>query len=300
MDLNALRMFAAIAQSGSMTAAAEHLGIPLATISRRVRDLERELNVQLLQRSVHGTYLTDAGMRLYQHASRGLDILTRGERALQNEQARLKGLLRLSLPSSLKPWWEVLSRFQQRYPDIMLQVQASDRSDRLAEDGVDVIIRIGRCTQHSLANQRVFTYHHVLVAAPALLQRLGEPAEITDLHKFPCGVWSQGSTASWRLGKEVFKPDPTILTNDYAHLCSRALAGGVLTELPPFMAMEHIKNNQLVALLKEHPLPELEITLHYPSHPTTSPIVQAFLDFARQHIKHPAQLNTQSTLLTHA
>ena len=77
MNLNAIRMFAATAQSGSLTAAAERLSIPLATISRRIRDLERELNVQLLQRSVHGTCLTDAGRRLYQHASRGLEILRR-------------------------------------------------------------------------------------------------------------------------------------------------------------------------------------------------------------------------------
>ncbi|WP_421526732.1 LysR family transcriptional regulator [Pseudomonas brenneri] len=300
MDLNAVRMFAATAQFGSLTAAAEHLGIPLATISRRVRDLERELNVQLLQRSVHGTCLTDAGMRLYQHASRGLEILASGERALLNDQARLKGLLRLSLPSSLTPWWEMLSRFQQRYPGIVLQVRTCDRPIKMIEEGVDVSMRIGRCSGHSLSTQRMLAYHHVLVAAPALLQRLGVPARVKDLHQFPCGVWSQGTTAYWRLGKEIFKPEPTIVTNDYTHLCNRALAGDVVTELPPFMTMEHIKNQQLVVLLEDHPLPDLEITLHYASHPHPSPSVQTYLDFARQHIKHPARINAHSTELTHA
>lgn len=303
MDLNAIRMFAATAQSGSLTAAAERLGIPLATISRRIRDLERELNVQLLQRSVHGTCLTDAGSRLYQHVSRGLEILANGERALQSNQAHLKGLLRLSLPSSLKPWWEVLSRFQQRYPGIALQVKTTDRHINLIEEGIDVTMRIGRTAHQSMATQRVLAYHHVLVGSPVLLQRLGVPAKVTDLHKFPCGGWSQGTTVSWRLGKEIFKPEPTIITNDYAHLCARALAGDIVTELPPFMTMEYLKNNQLVALLQDHPLPELEITLHYPSHPHPSPIVQTYLDFARQHIKNPARLNAQSTLLqgtTHA
>ncbi|NNA88753.1 LysR family transcriptional regulator [Pseudomonas gessardii] len=300
MDLNAVRMFAITAQCGSLTAAAERLGIPLATVSRRVRDLEQALNVQLLQRSVQGTCLTDAGMRLYQHARRGLEIMANGERALLSDQSRLKGLLCLSLPSSLKPWWEMLSRFQQRYPDIVLQVRTSDRLINLIEDNVDVAMRIGRCTQQPSNTQRVLAYRHVLVAAPALLQRLGVPARITDLHTFPCGAWSQGSTARWHLGTELFKPEPTIITNDYAYLCSRALAGDIVTELPPFMAMEHIKNHQLVALLENHPLPELEITLHHPLHPHPSPIVQTYLDFVRQHIKHPAQPNTHSTLPAHA
>lgn len=295
MNLNAIRMFAATAQSGSLTAAAERLSIPLATISRRIRDLERELNVQLLQRSVHGTCLTDAGRRLYQHASRGLEILANGERALQSEQLQLGGVLRLSLPSSLKPWWELLSKFQQRYPGIVLQVRATDERLNLIEDGLDIVMRIGRATHPSVAAQRLLTYHQVLVASPVLLDRLGVPTKVTDLHKFPCGVWSRGTTASWRLRKEIFKPEPTIVSNDYAYLSARAVAGDIVTELPPFLAMEYVKKHQLVILLEDHPFPELEISLHYSSRPHPSPIVQTYLDFARQHIESSARLSGQFT-----
>ncbi len=107
MDLNALRMFVGVVQAGSLSAAAR-LEIPLPTLSRRVRELEHQLAVQLLERSVRGTRLTEAGMRLYENAARGVEILHEAEQALASDQARLKGRLRLSLPPGFEPWWELL------------------------------------------------------------------------------------------------------------------------------------------------------------------------------------------------
>jgi molybdenum-dependent DNA-binding transcriptional regulator ModE len=118
MDLNATRMFVAVVQAGSLSAAAIRVGIPLPTLSRRIRDLERQLKVQLLQRSARGAQLTDAGMRLYEHAGRGIEALLEAEQAVVSDQARLKGRLRLSLPQTFEPWWELLAAFQRRYPDI--------------------------------------------------------------------------------------------------------------------------------------------------------------------------------------
>src|SRR5258708_35711421 len=118
MDLNAIRMFVAVVQAGSLSAAAARLGTPLPTLSRRIRDLERQLSVQLLERSARGTKLTDAGARLYEHASRGIEALLEAEQVVASDQARLKGRLRLSLPQTFEPWWDLLAAFQRRYPDI--------------------------------------------------------------------------------------------------------------------------------------------------------------------------------------
>jgi len=112
MDLNASRMFVVVVQAGSLSAAATRLEIPLATLSRRIRELERQLKVQLLERSVRGTKLTDAGARLYEHASRGVEALADAEQAVMGDQARLKGRLRLSLPQTFEPWWDLLAAFQ--------------------------------------------------------------------------------------------------------------------------------------------------------------------------------------------
>jgi DNA-binding transcriptional LysR family regulator len=83
-------------------------------LSRRIRDLERQLKVQLLERSARGAKLTEAGSRLYEHASRGIEALLEGKQAVVTEQAGLKGRLRLSLPQTVEPWWELLTAFQRR------------------------------------------------------------------------------------------------------------------------------------------------------------------------------------------
>jgi DNA-binding transcriptional LysR family regulator len=95
---NATRMFVGVVQVGSLSAAATRLGIPLPTLSRRIRELGRQLKVQLLERSARGAKLTEAGSRLYEHASRGIEALLEGKQAVVTNQARLKGRLRLSLP----------------------------------------------------------------------------------------------------------------------------------------------------------------------------------------------------------
>src|SRR5258708_31687776 len=127
MDLNATHMFVAVVQAGSFPAAATRLGTPLATLSRRMRDLERQLRVQLLERSARGTKLTDAGARLYEHASRGIEALLEAEQAVVSDQARLKGRLRLSLPPTFYPWSDLLPAFHLRYPDIPVYVHSTER-----------------------------------------------------------------------------------------------------------------------------------------------------------------------------
>src|SRR6267142_2848873 len=225
MDLNASHMFVAVVQAGSLSAAATRLGIPLPTLSRRIRDLERQLKVQLLERSARGAKLTDAGSRLYEHASRGIEALLEGKQAVVTDQARLKGRLRLSLPQTVEPWWELLAAFQRRYPDIQVYIYSTERRVDLIEDGIDVALRVG-----------------------------------------------------------AIEPKAVLATNDYHHLCSRALGGDVVTELPPFLAAAPIRERRLVPLLPQYALPEWSINLLYPSHRHRSTIVRTYLDFCQSYL----------------
>ncbi|CAM2923575.1 MULTISPECIES: LysR family transcriptional regulator [Pseudomonas] len=285
MDLNAVNMFVSVVQAGSLSAAADRLGVPLPTLSRRVRELERQLKVQLLERSVRGTRLTDAGTRLYEHASRGVEALAEGEQAVISDQAQLKGRLRLSLPPAFEPWWELLAAFQRRYPDIRVHAYTTERRVDLVEDGIDVALRVGTITHETMVARQVLSYRHVLVASPLLVERLGMPDTPEALYRFPCATWSTGATSGiWRLGGQVLEPKALLTTNDYAHLRSRALAGEAVTELPPFLAAKAIGEGRLVKLLPEHPMPEQQINLLYPSHRHPSAIVRAYLDFCQKHI----------------
>ncbi|AOX99503.1 LysR family transcriptional regulator [Jeongeupia sp. USM3] len=286
MDLNAVRMFVAVVQAGSLSAAATRLAVPLPTLSRRIRELERELNVQLLERSVRGTRLTDSGMQLYESANRGIEELAGAERAVMSDQAQLKGLLRLSLPPAFEPWWALLSQFQRLYPGIRLNVFTTERRVDLIEDGVDVALRVGAIAHEAMVARHLLSYRHVLVAGPALLERFGKPEAPADLHRFPCATWrlSAAGIARWQLGAQLFEPQAVLATNDYLHLHSRALQGEVVTELPPFLAAEALRDGRLVALLPGYPLPEQQINLLYPSHRHPSSIVRAYLEFCRDRL----------------
>jgi DNA-binding transcriptional LysR family regulator len=286
MDLNATRMFVAVVQAGSLSAAATRLGIPLPTLSRRIRDLEQQLKVQLLERSARGAKLTDAGTRLYEHAGRGIEVLLEAEQAVMSDQARLKGRLRLSLPQSFEPWWDLLAAFQRRYPDIQIHVYTTERRVDLIEDGIDVTLRVGAIVHEAMVARRLLAYRHTLVASPKLLERFGMPAQPKALHRFPCAVWTSGIDvpARWELGEHVVEPKAVLSTNDYHHLGSRALEGNVVTELPPFLAAPLIRKKRLVPLLPQHPLPEQPINLLYPSHRHPSTIVRTYLDFCQSYV----------------
>ncbi|KGM33112.1 LysR family transcriptional regulator [Inquilinus limosus] len=294
MDLNAARMFVAVVQAGSLSAAAARLGVPLPTLSRRIRELERQLRVQLLERSTRGTRLTDAGARLYEHAGRGVEALLEAEQAVVSDQARLKGRLRLSLPQTFEPWWDLLAAFQRRYPDIEVFVYSTERRMDLVEDGIDVALRVGAIVHEAMVARPVLSFRNVLVAAPALVERLGAPADPEALRGFPCAVWSTRIDAPvrWELGGQAVTPRAVLTANDYHLLCHRALAGDVVTELPPFLAAGPIRDGRLVPLLPDHPLPEWALHLLYPPHRHPSRIVRTYLDFCQAWLPNVARACT--------
>ncbi|MBN0616850.1 LysR family transcriptional regulator, partial [Pseudomonas aeruginosa] len=131
--------------------------------------------------------------------------------------------------------------------------------------------------------RRLFAYRHVLVGSPRLLEREGGMETLDDLRRFPAGMWYPGNSGegAWLLGGQAVKPRIVLATNDYAHLRARALDAELVTELPPFMAAAAVRAGQLIELLPEHPLPEQEIHLLYPSHRHPSTIVRCYLDFCQ-------------------
>ncbi|WP_097303350.1 LysR family transcriptional regulator [Pseudomonas chlororaphis] len=283
MDLNAARMFVSVVQCGSISSAANLLQLPLATIRRGIRELERSLNVQLLERSARGTRLTAAGSQLYEHASRGIEALAEGEQAVRNDRMHLQGRLSVSVPAAFESWWKLLAEFQRRHPEVQVAVYTSERESDLAEDGVDVALRAGPLFDADRPARLLGSYRHMLVASPQLLERLGTPQTPADLRGFPCAVWSRHADAreQWQLGDQYYSPNPLFAANDYLHLRQLALTAKVVTELPAFLAAEALRDGRLRALLPRLPMPEQQLYLLYPNQRPISNIVRAYLDFAQ-------------------
>jgi DNA-binding transcriptional LysR family regulator len=210
-------------------------------------------------RSARGAKLTEAGTRLYEHAGCSIEALLEAEQAIVSDQGRLKGRLRLSLPQTFEPWWDLLAAFQRRYPEIQIYVYSTERRVDLIEDGIDVALRVGAIVHETMVARHVLSFRNILVASPQLVERFGMPTQPDALHGLPCAVWASriDVPARWGLGGSVIEPKAVLSTNDYHHLCHRALGGDVVTELPPFLAAAPIREMRLVPLLPQYPLPDL-------------------------------------------
>lgn len=287
MDLNSVRLFVAAAQAGSLSEGARRTGVPLPTLSRRVRSLEEDLGTRLLERSTQGLTLTDAGARLFASAEPALSLLKQAEQGV-HDASGVSGRLRISLPPHFEPLWHAFEGFGQRHPGVRFDIFVTDRRIDLVADGVDVAIRVGDGGRSSYVGRTLARYRHRLVAAPALLERVSlERPE--DLHRVDCAAWRSASPPTWRLGDTDIALEPRLVTNDYEHLRHLALRGHVVTELPPFLAHEPLARGELVAVLPEHPLPEQAVRALVADTRLLSPLVRHFLDFVAERV--PAALD---------
>ena len=279
MDLNDLSIFVETVRAGSLSEAARRTGSPLSTVSRRVRQLEEDLKVRLVERGRRGLKASPAGQRLFDRAILGLELVTEAERELRNVTG-ITGWLRLSLPPNFEPWWRLLADFRRAHPEVRVDVFTTERRVDLAADGIDVAIRIGDLVRANYVGRRLTAYRHVLVASPAFLDKhpVAHPDDVVGV---PCAGFRAGPgyTLSWTLGERTLRPSPVLVANDYAQLRALALAGDVLTELPPFMAREGVEAGELIRVLPRAPFPEATVTAVIPERRHTSALVRTYLEF---------------------
>lgn len=279
MDLNSARIFAHVAAKGSFSAAAKSMGIPVATASRRVAELESSLNVRLLERSTRKLRLTEAGAALYGYVSRAIEEMDAGVLALTEAERDLRGRLRLSMPPSFEPMWLLIDKFQQLHQNIEIDLFVSERRLDFIEDGIDLALRIGAIDSQVAVARTLTSYRHRLVASPDFLAKcsLHYPRDILSQK---CAAWAKKhQTISWVLGNESLNISPFIRANDYAQMRYLALKGKCITELPPFFCQRHIDEGELVEVLPQYPLPEQQINLLYPSRKSVSRIMRVFIDY---------------------
>lgn len=293
LDFNSLRIFVASAQRGSFSLAAKSLDVPLPTVSRRMLELERDLQTQLFERSTKGCTVTEAGARLLAQVAPGIEMLSEFESTSVLESPTLTGRLRLSLPQSFKPAWQVLGAFQRENPNIQVSVQSTERRLDLVADGVDVALRVGAISDDAVVARHVADFRHILVASPDMATRLAHVRQPQDIGHVPCATWGSAldQQPTWRLGTAVIGVEPALMVNDYLHLRDRALAGDVLTELPSFLAAEHLRNGRLVEILPAHPFPLSPMHLIYRRlrHPRAT--VRTYVDYCATNL--PACLAAQ-------
>ena len=286
MDLNSLNMFVLVVQHDGFSEASRKSNIPVATISRRVSELEKQMGIRLLERSTRQVRTTKEGDLLYAFASRGLEEIQAGQLAIINANEQLKGTLRLSIPGDSNFWWTLLESFQLQYPNIHINILTTGRRVDLISDGIDVALRIGALKTQTAVARKLGSYRHCLVASPGYLKQHGMPENPEQLSNFPCGAWSRSSEdMSWELAGKKYPISADIQVNDFAHLLKLTLKGNILCEMPPLLVQPYLKSGELIQVLREYPFPLLTLSLLYPSRKYLSPLSRAYIDFAIKYCK---------------
>ncbi|MEK6318712.1 MAG: LysR family transcriptional regulator [Burkholderia gladioli] len=186
--IESMSLLVAVVDAGSMSAAARRLDIPLATVSRKIAELEAYLNTRLLHRTTRQLSLTEAGESYVAGCRRILDDIAETERAATGEYAAPRGELIVTAPIVFGRLHIVpaVAAFLAHYPEIDVRLVLTDRVAHLMEEQIDVALRIGELPDSSLMAVRVGSVRRVICASPAYLAAHGAPAEPADLANHPC------------------------------------------------------------------------------------------------------------------
>ena len=185
--------FMSVVDEGSISAAARAIGLPRATLSRRMSGLEAELGVRLLHRGTRRLVLTPAGEELYGRARRVVADTEAAWAAVRQLDDVPRGPLRVSVPDLRAATSELFIDFARDYPEVRLEVSASSRHVDLLAEGIDVAVRFGPIDDPSLIARRIWTSRTLAVAAPSYLKARGEPRVADDLAAHDCIVGFGGA-----------------------------------------------------------------------------------------------------------
>lgn len=272
LSLDDLRLFCSVAKERSFTRASELMGVPPATLSRRVAQLERQLDAQLLRRTTRRVEPTDAGSLLAERAAPALEALAEAVDCLAEDTGSPRGRLRVTMPADLARYWLAgpLATFAGRHPDIRLEIDLSSRMVDLVEEGFDLAIRAGRPPDESLIAGQLASMPTALFASPSYLAALPpirEPADLAGANALV--IPGRSADREWVLAKAReqvrVRPQGNVEVNDMTALVSLAAAGAGIALLPEPKVGEQAAEGSLVPVLPGWHGPESPIYAVYTS-----------------------------------
>lgn len=268
--LKAMQTFIAIADAGSLTAAADVLDSSLPTVVRSLAQLEKSLGVRLFNRSTRRIGITEEGRRYLERSRQILGLTAEAEAELRDEDAEPQGALRITAPVLFGQLHvcDAITRFVQRYPKVTVDVQLLDRVVNLIEEGFDLGVRIGELENSSLVAQALGHLRRVVVAAPAYLVQHGTPQHPRDLLEHNCLRFTGSSAPWWTFhdrGKSFTIPVQGSLTfNQAAPVAKACLAGLGLGMFISYQIAPHLQSGALKIVLAGYEPTPRPIHLVYP------------------------------------
>ena len=284
--LENMETFARIVEAGSISGAAERAGIAVSVASRRLKELEGYLGIALFQRTTRKLNLTDAGEAFYRDCLRILDEVEQAESAATDRHERIRGRLKVALPSSFGHIHvgPAILDFLQAHPGVEFDLDFNDREVDLMQEGFDLAIRLAALPDSSLMARKLASIRRVMCASPDYLAEHGTPRSLDDLAAHRCLVYSLvRDFEDWQPegGRRAAKPKL------HAHLKSTtgeflrdAAVGGMgITVMPTFFIYREIEQGTLVPLLDQFEFASIDAWAIYPPTRHLPRRVRAFIDF---------------------
>ena len=291
-QLAALRAYVRIVETGSFTQAAATLGMPKPTVSKLVQQLEAHLRTKLLSRTTRRLAVTADGAAYYERAVRLLSDLEELDASVTVSQARPKGKLRIDVSSSIAQGIVMprLEQFFAKYPDIQLDIGASDRPADMLAENVDCVIRAGTIGDLSLIARRIADMPMTTCATPAYLAEYGMPAHPRDLER--------GHLIVGYLKRRLAEPRPLVFVRGAETLeivaryrtaadesqtyLAAALAGHGIVQAPSFMVRDHLERGSMRPVLADWTVPSIPLHVVYPPNRHLSTRLRVFVDWIAQ------------------
>ncbi|MFC6634677.1 LysR substrate-binding domain-containing protein [Microbulbifer taiwanensis] len=293
LNLNDLFFFVRAVEHGGFAAAARSLGIPKSTISKRVAELEADLDTRLIHRTSRSFTLTDLGRDFFEHARAALIESETAEAVVRSRASEPSGTVRIStsVPVAQVYLAAYLPQIAQRFPRLHLLVDVSDRYVDLVQEGFDFAIRshFAPLPDSGLVQRKIMEEPIILVAAPAYLDRHGCldcPRDLQKHHGLITGprngTWALRDTAG---GEERVAPLPRMTANESAVLAASAAAGLGVTCLPEMLCRAELESGRLVRVLPGWNCGSVTTTIVMPHRRGLLPGVRAAVEFLAENMR---------------
>jgi len=276
-----------VSEAGSLSAAARRLGTPLATVSRKVSDLETHLKTRLLNRSNRRVTLTDAGQSYVAACKRILEEVGEAERAAAGEYSAPTGDLTITAPIVFGRLHvlPVAVEFLKAYPDIDIRIALADRVVNILEDHVDLAVRIGELPDSSFRARRLGSTRRVVCGSPAYFAARGAPKNPAELGAHDC-ITFEGMMSADAWTFTIGKSDAAVaihsrlVVNTAEAAIDAATAGGGITRVLSYQAAAAVRAGALAIVLQDFEQVPSPVNLVYPDQRLLPLKLRAFLDFA--------------------
>jgi LysR family transcriptional regulator for bpeEF and oprC len=292
-SLRGIVVFVRAAECRNFTEAAKRLNISPSGVSKAIHRLEERLGTRLLHRTTRSLNLTHDGEAFYESCRSILAGLAEAESAVTGGRASLRGRLRIQMPIGFgqRVIVPLMTEFAAMHPQLTFDAELSDRHSDLAQEAIDVAIRMGESSGGNVIARRLCDVRFVTVAAPAYLERHGEPATPDDLASQRCLVFHLPQIHRYREwtfsrgGKTVYlTPKGTLYLNDAQAVLTAVVAGAGIANLATYVAHDAVRAGLVRIVLKDYVSPGPAVAAVYLERRHLPARVQTFVDYLRQRI----------------